>query len=146
MIDELDQKLLGLLKKDALQSSESLAKQLNTSSATVRRRMNKLIDNGILRIVGLVDSHKVGYPVAVCITLRVSHDRVDGVVGMLAKRPEIKWLTTAAGRFDILAFAVFRSTQELSDFFKNEMSKMDGVGSTETSICLEIRKGRYMAI
>ena len=53
MIDSLDEQLINLLAKDAKQSSEVLARQLCVSSSTIRRRMKKLVQGGVLRITAL---------------------------------------------------------------------------------------------
>ena len=65
---------------------------------------------------------------------------------MLAQRPEIGWVSTTTGRFDILALARFASTDELSDFVEKKVTRIEGVNNSETFICLRIGKGRYMQI
>ena len=55
-IDEIDNKLIKLLEQDAWQRAETLAKILNISAATVRRRLRRLIKNGVLHAVAIADS------------------------------------------------------------------------------------------
>ncbi|MFQ5874857.1 MAG: Lrp/AsnC family transcriptional regulator [Dehalococcoidia bacterium] len=62
MSDSLDEQLVHLLEWDARQSSEALAKQLQVSPSTVRRRIRKLMQSGILRTVAFVDPTKLGFP------------------------------------------------------------------------------------
>ncbi len=145
-VDTLDEKLLQLLGKDAKQSSEALAKKLNVSPATVRRRVRQLLRNDTLRIVGVGDPQKVGFPLAAIIAIDVAHELLESVLSELAGRPEVKWVSTTTGRYDILALARFRSTDDLSDFMQKTLSQMEGIRDSETFVCLRVAKGRYQPI
>jgi len=85
----MDKQLLILLGQDARQNSETLARQLNISSATVRRKLRKLIQSGSLHIVGVVDPAKFGLPLTAIIALDVAHEKLKTAMEVLAKRPEI---------------------------------------------------------
>ena len=141
--DSIDKQLVRLLGQDARQNSETLAKQLNVSAATVRRKLRKLIRSDMLHIVGLVDPNKFGFPLAVIIALDVAHDKLESASEVLVKRPEIKWVSSTTGRFDIIALARFPSTESLSDFMIKELTQMEGVKNSETFICLGVKKGCY---
>ncbi len=60
MIDSLDERLIALLEKNASQASRLLAKELGVDSSTVRRRMKKLIEEGVIRIAAIPDPDKGG--------------------------------------------------------------------------------------
>ena len=142
MIDSVDEQIVRLLGKDARQNSETLAKQLNLSAATVRRRLRKLIHSDLLRIVGVVEPASFGFPVIAVITLDVSHDKLELVIEELSKRPEVRFISTTTGRYDIIAIARFRSTDCLSEFVTKELAKLEGIRDSETFICLQVKKGR----
>ena len=146
MNDDVDRRLVGLLQKDARQSSETLAKKLAVSSTTVRRRLRKLIQEGVLRIVAVVDPKKVGFPLIAFITFDVEHGKMDSVMAKLASRQDIIWVSSTTGRFDVLAVARFASTDELSDFLQKQLPAMEGIRDSETFICLSVKKGRYIRV
>jgi len=75
--DTVDEQLVRLLAQDAQQNSETLARKLKVSSATVRRRLRKLVRINALRIVGVVDPEKFGFPLTALISLNVEHDKVE---------------------------------------------------------------------
>ena len=141
MPDSMDQQLLRLLGQDARQNSETLARQLNISSATVRRRLRKLIRSGSLHIVGVVDPARFGLPLTALIALDVAHEKLKAVMEALVDRSEITWISTTTGRFDIIARGRFGSTIDLSDFLLSEVSEVEGVRNSETFICLDVKKG-----
>ncbi|MFC2048478.1 Lrp/AsnC family transcriptional regulator [Chloroflexota bacterium] len=146
MPDSTDKKLVRLLGQNARQNSETLAKRLNISAATVRRKLRKLINSDALRIVGLVDPSKFGFPLAVMIALDIEHDKLELALDMLVNRPEVKWVSPTTGRFDIIAVASFPSTESFSDFMIKELAQMEGVKNSETFICLDVKKGHYGAL
>jgi Lrp/AsnC family transcriptional regulator, regulator for asnA, asnC and gidA len=146
ILDSIDEKLVRLLGRDARQNSETLAKQLNVSAATVRRTLRKLIRSGLLHIVGVVDPTHFGVKVDAVITIDVAHDKLESAMETLAKHPDIRWLSTTTGRFDIIALAQFRSNEGLSDFITKTLAQVQGVKDSETFICLNVRKGRYVPL
>ncbi len=139
-VDSLDERLIKLLQKDARRSSDVLAKQLKVSPATVRRRMRRLIQDGTMRIAAIVDPAKIGLLLAAMIALDVEHDKLDSVVAQLFERPEVGWLSTTTGRFDIMALARFPSTEGLSKFIQKEIAEIEGIRDSETFVCLNINK------
>ena len=140
--DSTDKQLVRLLGQDARQNSETLARQLNKSSATVRRKLRKLIQSGLLHIVGVVDPARFGLPLTAIIALDVSHDKLKAALKVLANRSEITWISTTTGRFDIIARGRFASTDNLSDFLTDQVATIEGVKNSETFICLDVKKGR----
>jgi len=143
ILDSLDKRLLELLGENASQSGEALAKKLDVSPSTVRRRIRRLNQSGILRTAALVHPAKVGFPLVAVMAFDVSHDKLESVTEKLAARPEVKFVTTTTGRFDVLAFVWFRSTDELSEFVQKDLATVDGIRDTETFLCLQVKKGLY---
>ena len=145
-LDALDEKLINVLKENARQSSEKLAKRLNVSPTTIRRRLKKLQRSGTVRMVALVDPVKAGLSLLTIIAFDVSHDSLDAAVQFLSEQPEVKWISTTTGRFDIMIEAAFHSTADLSDFLQKKLSSLRGLKDTETFVCLEVKKGKYISL
>ena len=138
-IDSLDRQLIDLLMQDARRTSEELARYLNVSSSTVRRRMKKLVDQGIVHIVAIPEPSEVGLFLEAVIALDVPHPKVVSVLEKLHSYPQIRWVAGMSGRFDIMAYVWLRSTDELHNFIL-EVGKIEGVTKTETFICLHVEK------
>jgi Lrp/AsnC family transcriptional regulator for asnA, asnC and gidA len=146
MIDKLNERLIELLSENARQSSDALARKLNTSPATIRRRLRRLIQSGVLRIVAVADANKIGLPLTAVISLDVNHEKLDSAIKMLTDRPEVKWVSTTTGRFDIIIIARFASTDDLASFVQKELAKVEGLRDSETFVCLQISKGRFTGV
>ncbi len=140
-IDDLDRKLIDLLKTEAQQTSEKLGRKLRVSSATVRRRTRKLIQNRIIKIVATADSRRLGYPLKVIIAFDVDHDQLEAVTRTLNRDPEIEWVCTTAGRYDIVASGHFADTERLSEYLRGRASEIQGIRNSETFLCLQMGKG-----
>jgi Lrp/AsnC family transcriptional regulator for asnA, asnC and gidA len=140
IMDDIDRKLIDLLILDARQSSEVLGEKLMISSATVRRRINRLIDQNIIRIAAIVDPIRSGYPLRVFIALSVKPESLDSVSSQLDSHSEIVFLAATSGRFDMIAIAWFLSSDKLYEFIQNVIGKLDGIKNTETFICFQVKK------
>lgn len=142
-MDKIDLKLIRLLQNDARKSSKLLASHLIISSATVRRRITKLIKNGTLHIVGRVNPELVGFPYVAVIALDIDHDRLHSTSNLLVQLPEIVWLSTCTGRHDIICVARFQSSEQTSKFIETTLTKIAGIKNSETFLCMSVKKGRY---
>jgi Lrp/AsnC family transcriptional regulator, regulator for asnA, asnC and gidA len=138
--DSVDKQIARLLAQDASQNSEILAKKLNLSSATIRRRLKRLLKSDYLRIIGVVDISKFELPLAAIFTMSVSYGKIESAVESLAKLPEIQWVSVTAGPSDIVALGRFPSNESLSNFLTKDLSKIKGLKNTGTYVCLSPQK------
>lgn len=139
-IDKLDRELINILMKDARRSSSVLGKQLNVSSSTIRRRMKRLVEEGVANIIAVPEPSKVGLMVEAIIALDISHEKVDSTLKALRDYPQVRWVAATSGRFDVMAYVWLDSTEELYKFIENEVGKLEGVIKSETFICLHVEK------
>ncbi len=145
--DLVDEKIVRILGQDGRRTSEQLAKDLNISAATVRRRIKKLIENDMLHFVGVVNPANFGYPLPAVIAVDVVPGKLDSVLERLTEQPEVKWTATTVGRYDIIAGLRFRSIDYLSGFVTNTLNHIDGIKDSETFICLKGSKdGPYLPL
>ena len=139
-IDHIDEQLMQLLEGDARQTSETLARQLNVSSATIRRRLKRLIDSNVLHIVAYRDPVKSGLPVAAVVGFRIDHALADSAMRAICSHPAVVLACSTTGRFDAFALTRFSSNEEFSSFLRSDVTKIAGVRGSETFVCLHIEK------
>ncbi len=139
-IDNIDEQIIHLLEGNAQQSSETLAKQLNVSSATIRRRLKRLIDSNVLHIVAYKDPNMAGLPVAAVVGFNIDHALLDSAMQAISSYPQVVLACTTTGRFDAFALVRFSSNEDFSSFLRNEITKIEGVKDSETFVCLHIEK------
>jgi Lrp/AsnC family transcriptional regulator, regulator for asnA, asnC and gidA len=136
MIDEIDQKLIELLMSNSRQSSRVLADKIGIDGSTVRRRVKKLVDDGVVFYSVLPNPDVLGFPVRAVIALNVDPGKISKVIKMLNNLKEIKWIYPTTGRFDIILFVWLDSIEAIYDFIEDAIGKIEGVRNAETFICL----------
>ena len=98
MTESLDERLIELPSQDARQNSQVLAKQLNVSSSTVRRRISKLVKRGVLRFATPAEPAEFGFYVRAIIAFDAEHDKAMEIMELLSGRSEFKGLAATSGR------------------------------------------------
>jgi Lrp/AsnC family transcriptional regulator for asnA, asnC and gidA len=61
ILDDLDFKIVNCLQQDGRMSLTVMAEKLSVSVGTIRTRVNKLIEEKTISIIGRVDPDKVGF-------------------------------------------------------------------------------------
>jgi len=139
-LDALDSALIKELQIDARQNARDVAKKLGTSQSTVLRRIRKLQDDGIIRIVTLADPFSLGYEGVASVCMTFDPAKVSEGARIIASYPNVLTVSICAGRYDIVAWAMFREMSELSDFVTLELSKIPGLQHSETMANLKLLK------
>ncbi len=145
-IDPLDEELIRALGSDARDGAKEIIKHHKVSPSTIRRRISHLIKMGVMRVIGVFDPVKVGYPICAIMAFSVSYECLDSIVDLLVTRPEVKYLVVTTGRYDIIALVFVRSHEELANFVRKGLGKPPGLQDVETFVGLETKKGRFVAL
>jgi DNA-binding Lrp family transcriptional regulator len=136
-MDETDNQLLSLLRRDARTSIAALASKLKVSRGTVTNRIRRLEDDGII----------VGYTVRVrpdvlqnvikaWMSIAVEGNQTRVVIASLLGEPNVATLHDTNGRWDLLAELRAENLQELAQVLER-IRLVKGISNTETSIHLE---------
>ncbi len=139
-LDALDSALIKELQIDAGQNHRDVAKKLETSQSTIKRRIRNLQDNGIIRIVTLADPFSLGYEGVASVFMTFDPAKVNKGAGIIASYANVLTVSICAGRYDIVAWVLFREMAELSDFVTLELSKIHGLQHSETMANLKLLK------
>mgnify|MGYP001260869849 FL=1 len=137
--------LLHLLKRNALETPENLAKMLNLSVDEVRRRIANYEKTGIIRGYQAVvneDQLSLGRVTAV-IEVKVTPEREGGfnsVADRISKFPEVESVYLMSGAFDLLLFVSGRDLKEVAFFVSEKLATIRGVISTATHFMLKTYK------
>ena len=140
IIDALDEQIIKLLEQDARQSHRALAKHLNVSPITIRRRINSLLEKKVVEVKLITNPMRLGYTIVVVIALDVNLENVDMVAQVLSDKDNVEWVSIVTGRFDIIALARFKSMEDFYTFNKNNLSEISGIKDSETFVCTKVTK------
>lgn len=139
-LDETDLQLIRELEIDGRQSIAFLARKFGTSRATVRKRLETLIDNNVLAVVGWVNPYALGYCTSAMIGLQVNHNKIDDIAHQLKSYAFIQSVIVTTGQFDMMVWAFFYDQQHIVRFLKNELGNISGINKTEVMIILDVEK------
>src|SRR5512136_3335437 len=139
-LDKTDIRLIAELEADPRQPHTEIASKLGLSRDTVRARLERLLDRRAVRIVGLVDPISVGYTTSVVMGINVRSDRLLAVADKLAALASVQHLMLCMGRFDIIAFGLFRRRTDFLDFLVGNIGNLPGVLHIESMLTLRNTK------
>ncbi len=140
ILDELDFDILSCLQQDGRMSFTVMADKLKVSVGTVRTRVNKLIEDGTVSIVGRVDPDKVGFHSYAHIAVYVRPATLkEQVAKKISKLKEVSFLAMTSGDYDLEVDVMCRDNEHLVAFV-NEISKIEGVNQTKTTIYFKVYK------
>ena len=142
-MDRLDVQIVSRLQEDGNMTNATIAKTIQparVSEETVRRRLKRLLQDGYIKVVAVPDARKIGYESQVLIGLQADADKIDSVANALAEMEEISWVSVTTGSFDIFGWATLRSFDQLSEFLRTRVAKIEGVRKMETFLTLESKK------
>jgi Lrp/AsnC family transcriptional regulator, regulator for asnA, asnC and gidA len=142
-LDEIDSKIVHALHADGRMTNTEVGRRLGCAEATVRKRVARLVEDGVIQFQAWVDPLKVGYDVYAIIQIQVSPPQIEAVAETLAKLPEIAFLGVCTGDFDIFAAAVLRSNADLYDFLTKRLGEVPGIIRTATSSMIRLVKREY---
>ena len=141
-LSPLDKRIIEHLQTDGRRPFTQIAAEIGVSEAAVRARTNRLIDRGILQIVGVADPEKLGFQQAL-IGIRCEPGRLVAVADALAALPEVDYVVITTGRYDILIELVSEDRDGLLHFLTERLPAIDGVRDTETFTYLRLVKQTY---
>jgi len=145
-LDQLDMALIGELQRDSRQTAADLAAKLRTSKPTILRRMKRLHDEGVIRLMTMVDPMALGYKLVISTGLKVSPDRIREVAEAVGNRKNVHSVALCTGRYDVLAWMTFRDRREMMDVLSGVLGKIRGIRSMETVTSLKTVKASFIYV
>ena len=142
-MDDLDRRIIELLQVNGRASNARVAREVGVSEGTVRRRLRRLVQDEIVRVVAVPDPEKMGYNTVALIGVQADPDKQDDVATRLAELPETQYVALTTGSFDIFVWVALASSEELGNFLRHKVGPTPGVRRTETFVNLAIRKKGY---
>ncbi len=115
-LDEIDRKIIKYLQENGREAFAKIGDDIGVPSSTVRDRTNRLIENDILRIIGLLNPLKARKRVMANVGVRLSSGRYRAIADEIAKFEQVSYLVICAGSFDLMVEVVCYDNTDLLDF------------------------------
>jgi len=142
-LDDIDRTLIEALQRDGRASYADLAELVTLSPAATRLRVQRLLDNGVVKIVGVTDPLALGYPVMSALGVRVDRD-VRAVADRIADIAGVIYVVFTSGSFDLLVEVVCEDSARLLTVIDDEIRAIVGVRSVESFTYFGIHTHRFV--
>jgi len=142
-LDGLDYKIIAVLQENARLSNSEIAVQVASSEPTVRRRIDRLMQNQVIRIVAVAPPFSLGYQVVAILGLQIDHSYLDEIQAALVPIPEIRFAGITLGSYDVVLEVWFRSNSDLLAFLHERLSKIPGIQRIESLQVAKMIKYAY---
>jgi Lrp/AsnC family transcriptional regulator for asnA, asnC and gidA len=137
MIDDLDRNIIRALQQNGRRSNVDIARALGVAESTVRKRIDRLVQDQVIRIIATPRLEAIGLPVQALIYLQIELASADQVANQLASLSQVQAITYTTGEYTLVVQAVFEDNDALRHFLSSEIASMSGIVRTTTAHVLQ---------
>ena len=137
-MDEIDRKIIEILRDDARTPNTSIADEVEISEASVRNRIKELEEKGVIKRFTIeVDPGKLGAESVALVGADVEPDKFLDAANKLAEFEEIKEVSLTTGDHMIMMEIWAGDGEELTEILTERVGKVKGVERICPAIVLE---------
>jgi Lrp/AsnC family transcriptional regulator for asnA, asnC and gidA len=142
-VDDLDRRIIKMLQSDGRLSNTEIARSLEITETTVRKRIERLLDERLISIVAVPTPEASGMLLSAILGVSVDLTAIHDVAETIRTYPEVRYVGMSAGRYDLMVEAFFTDQEHLLEFITGKIGTLPGISSLETSIILKVVKFSY---
>ncbi len=132
-IDDINISIINHLK-DGRIPFKKIADDLSLSEGTVRSRVKKLMDEGILEITGFVDPEAIPEQNVVLVGVRVKDMNLVKKGEEFSKLRGVISVCVVTGRYDLILMVMLGRDFSILEFYTEEVATIENVSSVETFV------------
>lgn len=141
-IDDVDYKLISMLRRDGRMSTRELATALGVTEATVRTRLRRLEDTQTMRVVAMTDYRVAGFNLISSIGVQVKGRAAADVAADIASLPQVLDVQIVIGASDIEISVAASERDELAQLL-HEVAQIPGVSRLNAGLALDVFKFQW---
>lgn len=145
-MENLDYSIIAQLQENGRRPFTEIARSLGVTEGTVRKRVSRLLDEGLVRIVGRVDPLQVGLNAPAIVHINVAPAELDGAAKAIASFPEVSYLLMVAGEYDLLVEVRCRDREHYAQFIREKLTQVPGVIRTVSAMILQTYKTQETSV
>ena len=121
-MDEVDKKIISKLQADGRASLEELSKVTGYTSMGAKKRLERLIANGTLKISALINPSALGLHLAVVMLEMESAEAMQNVIDRFEDCPRIVQIFKTIGGYNLMALVVAETRETLESISMEKCS------------------------
>ena len=143
--DDLNRRIVRLLQDDGRTAYDVIAQELGVSGGTVRNRVARMREAGMLRIVAVVDPVAVDYESDAMLGVKTAPGVSPAAVARrLDPFPAVVYIMWVSGRFDLLVEVVCDEATELADFLDEHVHGRSDIAHVEVMTRIGMFKNQFL--
>ncbi|CAG35031.1 Lrp/AsnC family transcriptional regulator [Desulfotalea psychrophila] len=152
---KLDKINIAILEhlRDGRMAYKKIAENLSVAEGTIRSRVKKMQDEGVLQITGLIDPDLMPEQSVIMVGVRVKDMNLVKKGEEFSRLRGVISVCVVTGRYDLILTVALTSGFSMLEFYNDEVCTIDNVGEVETFVVyksfnvegtpLTLGEGRY---
>ncbi len=129
-VDALDMQIIRALQSNGRKSNVEIAREVGVTEATIRKRLDRLLSEGIIHITACPDLARVGLGTEALIALQVDLAHIGQIADQLANSPQVRSVRYTTGEYDLILEAALASDEDLLRFLTSDIAAIEGIRKT----------------
>ena len=143
--DDLNQRIIRLLQDDGRAAYDVIGQRLGVSGGTIRNRVARMREAGMLRIVAVVDPVAVDYEADAMLGIKTAPGIAPvAVAERLEPHPGVVYIMWVSGRFDLLVEVVCDEETELAAFLNEHIHGQSDIAHVEVMTRIGMFKNQFL--
>jgi Lrp/AsnC family transcriptional regulator for asnA, asnC and gidA len=141
-LDEIDTGILGYLSEDGRMSFQDIGRHLDISGDVVRRRVHRLREAGVIRIMAITHPMTLGFEVVAMIGMTIAPKCPSRQVAELVSNiSAVTYTVICAGEFSLLCEVTCHTTADFQDVM-DQLRAVDGIAAAEPFVYTDLHYRR----
>ena len=141
MLDRIDLKILRILNENARKSFREIGRELGISEGTVRNRVKRLTEKGIITgFHASINPKNLGFEVVAILGLYIKPSKVEETLDKLKELDEIVELYQTTGEYDAVCIAILKDIESLGNFLAEKIYPLVNVNGCKVTLVLRTFK------
>jgi DNA-binding Lrp family transcriptional regulator len=141
-LDDLDQRIIELLREDGRMPYRALAQAVGLTETTARARVRRLEETNTMKVVAVTDFEAVGYEMLLAVGVQVENRSPVEVAEELAAFPEVFSVNVVIGTHDVEILVVAEDQAALADLISNRLAAVPGVRRLTAALAVDVLKNQ----
>jgi Lrp/AsnC family transcriptional regulator, regulator for asnA, asnC and gidA len=138
-LDDTERAIIRALQSDGRMSITDLSQKLKVSKVTVSKKLNTLLDDGVITIQANANPYDLGFGAPCFIGMDVDRSALEEVATAVAKLPQVE-MVAVCNEYDLLIKVSAESTDALYNFIMHDLSKFPAIRDTRTMLAFRFFK------
>jgi Lrp/AsnC family transcriptional regulator for asnA, asnC and gidA len=134
-LDAIDKQIISMLQENGRRSCSEIADKVGRTEVTIRRRVRRLVKEGIIkRFTIVLDPLKIGMKIRAIIRVKTLMKQASEIANQIKEYDEVNEAYFLDGACGLMLKITVDDLAQLRQFLETRLGKVPGVGEVETCI------------